>query len=219
MLSAYADQPFADYVSIKYNGKEIKEGDFVIVDHYNAAAFQYEGELEITVKGQPSEAILGINGYFTNLPTRAEWISDKVAWGTPQICQASGQCFSSTDTEWCNTNSYQLPGMNDVLSFHLVGEQNPNIDINDPSTWGKVPPSKTGVYLVVFTPFVDGMDDIEPLTFSIVAGPDAAYVEGVEIDNDAPAVYYDLMGRKVVNPVKGQLVIESRGGKAIKKVM
>lgn len=48
---------------------------------------------------------------------------------------------------------------------------------------------------------------------------DYAAVEGVVADSDLPTVYYDLAGRRVDNPVKGSIVIERRGAKAVKKIM
>lgn len=49
--------------------------------------------------------------------------------------------------------------------------------------------------------------------------PEWVGVDEVTVDNDAPVVYYDLAGRKVINPAKGQLVIERQGSKARKVVM
>ena len=46
----------------------------------------------------------------------------------------------------------------------------------------------------------------------IFAGVDAV------VDDNAPVEYFDLAGRKVVNPAKGQLVIERKGAKAVKRI-
>ena len=43
-------------------------------------------------------------------------------------------------------------------------------------------------------------------------------VEGIGVEEAAP-VYFDLSGRQVANPAQGQLVIERRGAKAVKKIM
>lgn len=44
---------------------------------------------------------------------------------------------------------------------------------------------------------------------------DGSGVEGVVADEEAP-VYFDLSGRRLLNPEKGQFVIERRGAKAVK---
>ncbi len=49
-------------------------------------------------------------------------------------------------------------------------------------------------------------------------GAGASGVANVEIDGNAPAVYYDLQGRKVANPSKGLYII-NRGGKVTKEVI
>lgn len=45
-----------------------------------------------------------------------------------------------------------------------------------------------------------------------------AGVDGVEADN-APAEYFDLAGRRVLNPDKGQILIERRGAKVAKVIL
>lgn len=46
---------------------------------------------------------------------------------------------------------------------------------------------------------------------------DATVVEDVEADN-APVEYYNLMGVKIAEPVKGQIYIERQGAKVTKKI-
>lgn len=46
-----------------------------------------------------------------------------------------------------------------------------------------------------------------------------AQVEGVADDNNAPAEYFDLSGRRVLNPEKGSVLIERRGATVEKKVI
>jgi hypothetical protein len=47
-----------------------------------------------------------------------------------------------------------------------------------------------------------------------------AHVDAVVIDNeDAPAVHYDMMGRRVDNPLPGTLVITRQGAKAFKEII
>lgn len=45
-----------------------------------------------------------------------------------------------------------------------------------------------------------------------------AGVGDITVDNEAPVVYYDLTGRQVFNPAKGQIVIERQGSKARKVI-
>ena len=63
----------------------------------------------------------------------------------------------------------------------------------------------------------------EPERDTTVAAPLPEYA-GVELipadeDNDAPAVYYDIMGRRVANPSAGNLYIVRRGDKVTKEVI
>lgn len=44
-------------------------------------------------------------------------------------------------------------------------------------------------------------------------------IEGVEVNQDAPARYFSLQGVEINEPVKGQMVIEVRGGKSVKRVI
>lgn len=53
---------------------------------------------------------------------------------------------------------------------------------------------------------------------NMIYDPEMLGVDGVEAD-DAPATYYDIAGRRVYNPQKGQLVIERRGAKATKRIL
>lgn len=46
-----------------------------------------------------------------------------------------------------------------------------------------------------------------------------ASVNGIEINDEAPVEYFDLTGRRVLEPAKGQLVIKRQGGKAVKVII
>lgn len=56
-------------------------------------------------------------------------------------------------------------------------------------------------------------------SINMIADPVDAAVDEVTVDNDAPKTYYDLAGRRVLSPAKGQLVIERQGSKARKVVI
>ena len=45
-----------------------------------------------------------------------------------------------------------------------------------------------------------------------------AAVDGISADENLPVEYYDLLGRRLENPAKGQIVIERQGAKSVKKV-
>lgn len=45
-----------------------------------------------------------------------------------------------------------------------------------------------------------------------------AAVDGISADENLPVEYYDLLGRRLQNPAKGQIVIERQGAKSVKKV-
>lgn len=56
-----------------------------------------------------------------------------------------------------------------------------------------------------------------PMTMTIVMS--TVGINGVEVDANAPVKYYNLQGLEIANPVKGQLVIKTQGGKAVKTII
>ena len=76
----------------------------------------------------------------------------------------------------------------------------------------------TYVFTSVIEIVIDG-DTENPFVFDLtMMYPYDASVDGI-LDDESPAVYYDLLGRKVENPEKGQLLIKKQGtGKATKVV-
>ncbi|MDE7396879.1 MAG: VCBS repeat-containing protein, partial [Muribaculum sp.] len=50
------------------------------------------------------------------------------------------------------------------------------------------------------------------------AGNTSSGIANIEIDENAPVVYYNLQGIRIANPAKGDLVVKVQGGKAVKTV-
>lgn len=63
-------------------------------------------------------------------------------------------------------------------------------------------------------------DPTQTFSFNINMIYDPLLINGIEdvIEEDAPVLYYDLMGRRIYEPHRGQLVIECRGAKTSKKI-
>ena len=56
----------------------------------------------------------------------------------------------------------------------------------------------------------DGWKEFKNIVEMSSDGSDATAIEGIEAENAAPAVYYDLSGRRVQNPAKGIYIVNGR---------
>ena len=67
---------------------------------------------------------------------------------------------------------------------------------------------------------VEGLLENNTFAFTLIMkyDPDENGVDTVITDGDAPVIYFDLMGRRVSNPTKGQIVIMRRGGTVSKLI-
>lgn len=61
--------------------------------------------------------------------------------------------------------------------------------------------------------------DTFSFNLNMVYDPVVLSVDGIEADDNIPAIYYDLAGRRILNPQKGQLIIERRGAQALKVIL
>lgn len=216
---------FTDFYTVTYEGKTLANGDYVYADHWEAKSGFFPCELLFTPKSTFNEVTFNVKGYCSN-PSYETVFGNPLEWGTPSICweaAGTGNCENGVPPMITNTTlKYNTPIL---IQFHLGGEVEELDPDNlppdfDPSTYEPTytMPQKTSEYLVVATATVDGVSASDTFTVNVVIGVTAA-VDEVTVETDAPAVYYDLQGRRVANPAKGQLVIEKKGAKARKVIL
>ncbi|MCH5230779.1 MAG: hypothetical protein J1F43_03190 [Muribaculaceae bacterium] len=76
-----------------------------------------------------------------------------------------------------------------------------------------------GATVVVKGELQDYKGTVEMNYNSVILSYEAAGIEGIEADSNAPAVYYNLQGVKVQNPEKGGLYIIRQGNKSVKTII
>lgn len=224
-------QNISDYYSVSYEGKTLENGGTIIAENWDSEAGWYHADVEFMPKAQYNDVSFTVVGEYTGTPTASQWRNDVDAWGSPSICWASGMSGNCETTLEGNDKFADFTIGNEKISkgeftvqFHVIGQDGeigPDFNPMDPSTWpAPVPPTETSEYVIKVTPKVNG-SSVGTFTYTVFIGPDAenAGVDDITVDNDAPVVYYDLAGRKIQNPAKGQIVIERQGSKARKVVM
>lgn len=231
-------QSIKDYITVTHNGQVVADGEMVESDESNGAWFHCD--FTLTLKNSSDIVKLNLYGNYTGTPTMEEVEADRVAWGNPQICMANGNCFNAKDEYMAAAILSNDPNISNDASeggtlvtkisfpFEFAGEvvfmappAGPDFNPTDPSTWPTpIMPTKTSLYSFTLSGEVNGVKVPGEYTVKYAIGPNASGVEIIDVEyNDAPAVYFDLSGRKVVNPAKGQIVIEKKGLKATKKVV
>lgn len=228
-------QSVNEYFNVVYHGQPVENGGNIVSKEFDTEAGWYHADIEFIPKNDYQNAAFHVLGVYTGIPTSTQWQENKAAWGTPSICWASGSngscipTITDRETEFENftvSNSQGIVAGQLVVQFHIISDEyedfGPDFNPMDPSTYPPAKPTpETCHYKITVTPTVEGKV-LNPFTVNVFMGPEAdemAGVDGVVVDNDAPVVYFDLAGRRVLNPAKGQIVIERQGSKARKVVM
>lgn len=212
-------QSFTDYMDVTYEGKTVENGGFIMSSETDPDGSMYVCDYLFTPKIDPSKISFHYTGYYTDCPSYETWLTgegfNKMPWGTPSICYemgGMGNCLPGHDNIISDYGFDKLTAPLEI-QFHLMGDMVFNGESLD-----FILPSKTGIYRVVHTIEVDGVPVEDDFVVDIIIGPDPAGVDGIVDDSNAPVEYFDLMGRKLNNPEKGQIVIVRQGSKA-KKVL
>lgn len=218
-------QSLTDYYNVSFDGQAVTNGGTICSEH-TAATEWYTADVALEPKVALQSASIRILGDYTGDPSKAESEADRDNWGRPSVCYqiigGSGECPPCYDPSKFADFSLDTTSPFEI-QFHLMSEAvepiGPDFNPADPSTWPQsILPSKAGKYQLTVTGTVNGAK-FNDFTFYVILGPNAAGVDSAIDDNDAPAVYFDLSGRRVLNPAKGQFVIERRGMKVTKKVI
>ncbi len=122
-----------------------------------------------------------------------------------QMCGFDGQCVLG------NANWTEKHG---VIDSETPESMEVHVEYMD-FTGAGVPTFETESAIQLF---YDATPD-EVITVYLRTMPqDVAGISTVSVDNNAPAVYYNLQGVKVANPVQGNLYIKQQGNKAVKVI-
>lgn len=211
-LSANADN-FTDFFKVTYENKEIQSGETIACETTDADKSRYECDYFVEPLMEPELLSLSYRAVYLDSPTYEESLANRAMWGTPTICYVMGP------------NANCIPGQGNIISQYTFEQMTGTLEIQmhldgeiDLSTFSFKLPEKAGTYRVVLTGTYDGAEIEDDFITDIYIGPGAAGVEGVIDDVNAPTEYFDLTGRKVLNPAKGQIVIVRQGSKAVKAI-
>lgn len=225
-ITGASAQSFSDLYTVSYEGKTIENGGYIESAEYDEDAGWFHCDFDIVLKGNHSSASVTYLCDYTTLPTYEMAVGNSIEWGTPSVCYDAGSfgrfCVPNQDPI---VSTYDLKTTDPIqIQFHVLADPNeefgPDFNPMDPSTWPKpFKPSLTSHYLFTLSAVVDGKPASDTFTINVLIGENALAVDAIGADTDSPAVYYDLQGRRVANPAQGQLVIERKGGKAVKKIV
>ena len=221
-ISASA-QDFSSYYKVTYEGKTVENGGTITSSHWDEDNGWYECDIDFTPTGNFSNVEFEVTGNYTDYPSYQMQNRDPLTWGTPSICWSSGDEGNCVPNQPPLISNFTLNNTDPIqIQFHVIGEEGeagPDFNPMDPSTWPEnIKPANVSHYLLTFAAKVDGKAASNTFSINVLIGPVDAAVEGVMADDNTPVEYYDLQGRKVLNPAKGQLLIERKGAKAVKVI-
>lgn len=213
-------QSFSDFFTVKYGDKEITEGSTVDVtsfEDYADLGYYYESKIQVINKKSEPVACHGVFLY-NNTPSKAEAEADQAKWGIPSMCYSGGVAMNGSADGSCLTAGAFDAG-NGTVYIPAAGTNTFNWE---PHLQGCAS-TTVSTYKFIMTPMVpsednpDELEEADSLTFYICYTPNKNAVGEIFVDENAPAVYYDMQGNRVADPAKG-IFIKVQGGKAIKVV-
>ena len=154
-------------------------------------------------------------------------ISGKVAAGTPCVVQRIGKqtelCFKA-DRASLNVT----PGTIDIADMTFSGtywtkEVNSGYVISKNSFWNveelKNSSSVKGVKVNPFRAWLDGTSANAPAQLSMRIDGSTTGIDAIDAINDAEAEYYDLSGKRLVEPQRGVNIVRMKSGKTKKIII
>ena len=208
LLSAAALSIFAvkaQSVKVTVEGNEVANGSTVISSnyHFEEGSYEFDGETYYykTFQLDPEVVATSSTGgeysiTVTNTTTNVVPGLPNILFCWPTTCQPvpPGEAITQTGTMERNTPR--------------------SLEI-DTSEFDEMPGFTTTCQVDI----VSTTNSSDKFTCTIEMVFDYNGVNDIVADSDAPVVYYDLSGRRVLNPAKGQIVIERQGAKVAKKVI
>lgn len=198
----------AQNFTVTVEGKPVKNGETVISHHLSCVETEYNGETYRDYNLNPevyvtAEADMPATVTLTNTSAIAE-PATQICWPTNCVVVHQGLSVSPEGTFLAGVPTDLL-----VESSPLYGDDPEHVKILQSeftlSCTVNIVPNNNPAN--AFTFYLNIVNDPQ-----IYAGVDAV------VDDNAPVEYFDLAGRKVVNPEKGQIVIERKGAKAVKRI-
>lgn len=209
-----------DCFGVYYNNAEVKEGSTIEItdfqdmsELYGPDAGMYSADIEIkNLDVMPG--YIDATLYFTDSPSGNQYMADPTYWGDPQLCYEKtvdgnpiGSCCSESKLPlYAATGCFEVPVENAGTfkwQIHILGA-NKNAD----ETYSLALQAKDGegssAKAISF-----------PFRFKLHFSTGDSGVDSVTDAADAPAEWFDLQGRRVVNPAKG-LYICRKGGSVSK---
>lgn len=213
-------QQWDELFEASFEGKVIHDGDEVWITQYDdysemGMGYDYQAQhIELkNLQDAPRQCFAAMT--FTDQPTQSMLQADEAYWGKPALCYTGGVIMGGKPTNACLSGSGVMIGAG-FAGVPAKGTDSfqwqPHLSFCSPEAVSK--------YKILLQPMEgegdDAVDYGTGLTFYVVfAAKDLSGVAEIEAAEEGDAIYYDLAGRVVENPVKG-LYIKVAGGKAIK---
>lgn len=208
-------ESFGDHFKLLYEGKEVTNGqELVITECVDNTEFgegyAYECNLDIVnMKDEPAKMFGAME--WTGTPTYEDVVDGMknnypYTWGMPMFC--AEQCFAFSQIS-------AGEGYFDVVASSLGLNQFWTIHLNTIASKETV--SKYKLFFAACDENGDRIEDAELELSLVIGGDNGSGVESISVSDEAP-VYYDLQGRKVVNPEKGIYLVK-RGAKVAKELV
>lgn len=198
----------AQNFTVTVEGKPVKNGETVISHHLTCVETEYMGEIDRNYNLNPevyvtAEADMPATVTLTNTSAIAE-PATQICWPTNCVVVHQGLSVSPDGTFLAGVPTDLL-----VESTTLYDYEPEDLKLLE-----------SGFTLSCTVNIVPTANPANAFTFYLNLVNDPQIYAGVDavVDDNAPVEYFDLAGRKVVNPAKGQLVIERKGAKAVKRI-
>lgn len=201
-LSAQNLEEGSKIFGAEYNGTAIENGGHIYSTEFEdyGGFGQYGAEVKMINKA--GENIPMIASLEAVTPDYATVKGDFAKYGMPQLCK-NGACFGEMGQFFSFAKDVTLTTTEEFIwQIHQTMCQK-----DGGATF------RLRIYKLVD----DDVTTDPQFYFDITFGEDTA-VDAVEIDENQPVEYFDLQGRKVVNPAQG-LYILRQGGKTAKKII
>lgn len=214
-LAVCANADYSQYFTVKYEGNEIANNATVEINptEVNDGYAEYMPHINIINKSEELQKIY-IAMEYTGTPSYEMSEADSDKWGFASLCYEGdfytpGNCLP-------NPGDGILVGVTDATILPPAG----NDKFFAMPDLSSCPEATISKYKFTAIALNEDGDEIDDTVFSInlVYGPQGAGVGGVNVDENAPAVYYNLQGVKVDNPENGIYIVR-KGGKVSKTVI
>lgn len=219
-------QSFTEFFKVTYNGEEYTNGDIIhVLPDENPLIAPEEGKVSygphihlINLEEEPRE----VNGSLVYVtPSKAEAEENEALYGYASLCFSGGlQQDLVTSAQNClppTTGGIDAGAGNVIVP--AAGKDTFQWEVHledaDPDAI-----SSMDLQLVAkegYGNYAEEVSDIFTLHL-IFSSKENAAVEEIGIDANAPAEYYDLQGRRVINPAKGLYIIR-QGGRTQKRII